>query len=287
MFIQEVVVAKSALITCGWKDVNSRTFAVMPTLLNIDCGGGVPARLDILPGLLRAQSCWLESSLLTLLQNFGRSKATDPRDIVYALLGLSRDTTSSDSLRPDCQLSVEEVTQRTVAHLMLQAHDLPEQKPIQSLPKWDMNEFYTLYTICPSTSFNGPPTMHRTHCYIILSCLRERKITSSAYSSIWAAQATTARPSRLQWRGKIVLWPRCCCGFRVWTLQRETQMVNLRCQSPWHRGTQLLHIGSGNRDPPGIRSNPGNAWGTGSNAKAQRCNAQDPRGNAEAQSGNA
>lgn len=146
--LQEAAVAKSALIACGWKEVNSRTFAVMPTLLNIDCGAGVQARFDILPGLLRAQSRWLESSLLTLLQNFGRSKATDPRDIVYALLGLSRDTTSSDLLRPDYQLSVEEVTQGTVTHLMLQAHDLPEQTPIQSLPKWDMNEFlYSLHNL--------------------------------------------------------------------------------------------------------------------------------------------
>lgn len=139
--LQEAAVAKSALVICGWKEVNSRTFAMIPTLLNIDCGAGVQARLEILPGLLRAKSCWLESSLLKLLQNFGRSKATDPRDIVYALLGLSKDTNSSELMRPDYQLSVQEVTQRTVAYFMLRTHDLPEQTPIQSFPKWDMDEF--------------------------------------------------------------------------------------------------------------------------------------------------
>lgn len=142
--LQEAAMAKSAVIKCGWKEVNSRAFVVMPSLLNIGCSESEQARLDILPGLLREKSWWAGGSsknLLTLLQKFGRSKASDPRDIIYALLGLSGDAYSSDFLRPDYQISIEEVIQQSVAYFMTQTHDLPAQILVQSLPKWGIDEF--------------------------------------------------------------------------------------------------------------------------------------------------
>lgn len=142
--LQEAALAKSAIVTCGWKEVNSRVFVMMPLLLNVEFGKGEQARLDILPGLLRAESWWAGNSsrdLLTLLQKFGRSKTSDDRDIVYALLGLSGDAHSSKILQPDYQISVREMIQRSVAYLMLQRHDLLMDTPIQSLPEWDIDEF--------------------------------------------------------------------------------------------------------------------------------------------------
>jgi hypothetical protein len=44
------------------------------------------AVLDIMPGLSREESWWNEKrDLHTLLSKFIRSKASDPRDMVYAL----------------------------------------------------------------------------------------------------------------------------------------------------------------------------------------------------------
>lgn len=142
--VQEAALAKSATITCGHNEVNSRAFVVMPSLLNIDCDGGVQARLGILPGVLRESSTLAGSSgrdLLTLLQKFRKSKASDPRDIIYALLGLSEDAHSSEFLRPDYQVSVEEATRKSVAYFMMQNHDLSMETPIQSLPTWNIDEF--------------------------------------------------------------------------------------------------------------------------------------------------
>lgn len=141
--LQEAALARSAMVICGWNEVNSRVFVVIPSLLNIHCGEGEQARLDILPGLLRAKSWWAESSskdLVTLLKKFGRSKASDPRDIIYALLGLSADSHSSEFLRPNYQISVKETVQRSVAYFMLQTDYLLEGTPIRSLPNWGIDE---------------------------------------------------------------------------------------------------------------------------------------------------
>lgn len=142
--LQEAALSKSAMITCGWNEVHSRTFVVMPSLLSINCDEGQQSRLDILPGVLRAKSWWnsgSSKSLLTLLQKFGRSKASDRRDIIYALLGLSGDAHSSEFLRPSYQISLEETIQQSVAYFMVQTHDLPKCAPVHALPKWGIDEF--------------------------------------------------------------------------------------------------------------------------------------------------
>lgn len=144
--LQEAALARSAIITCGPNEVNSRVFVVMPSLLNIKCSEAEQSRLDILPGLLRANSWWGGGSnkdLSTLIQKFGRSKASDPRDIIYALLGLSGDANSSDLLRPNYQISLEQAIQQSVAYFLIQTHGLPAHTGtrVQTLPKWSINQF--------------------------------------------------------------------------------------------------------------------------------------------------
>lgn len=142
--LQEAALAGSAMITCGRKEINSRAFVVMPRLLRVECDDREQARLDILPGLLRAKSWWARESgrdLLTLLRKFGRSKASDTRDIIYALLGVSADAHSSDLLRPDYQRSTKEAIQHTVAYFMLQQGDISQNTSPQLMPQWSMYEF--------------------------------------------------------------------------------------------------------------------------------------------------
>lgn len=144
--LQEAALAKSAVITCGRNEVNSRVFVVMPSLLNIDCDENEQSRLDILPGLLRAKSWWgggSSNNLITLLQKFGRSRASDPRDIIYALLGLSGDAHSSEILRPNYQISLQVAIQQSVAYFLMQTRDLPKHTPIQLLPEWDIGVLLT------------------------------------------------------------------------------------------------------------------------------------------------
>lgn len=159
--LQEAALAKSAMIACGRKQVNSRAFVVMPSLLNVSCSEGEQARLDILPGLLRANSWWNHGNkeLFTLLLKFGRSKASDPRDIIYALLGLSGDAHSSEALRPDYQIDLQEAIQHCVAYFLRKGNIIPPQVPVQSLPKWDIDTFLDslpslpVHVFCWATDF--------------------------------------------------------------------------------------------------------------------------------------
>lgn len=154
--IQEAALAKAAVITCGRNTINSQTFVMMPTLLRIRCNESIESRLEIMPGLLRRTSWWssgpASQDLGRLLQRFGKSQSKDPRDTIYALLGLSKDAFTSRILRPDYQISLQEAIQRTVAYLMMQ--HFPERKePFLDhgdMPIWNMDEFLSALKDLPS-----------------------------------------------------------------------------------------------------------------------------------------
>jgi len=58
------------------------------------------------------------AELLSLLQSFRTWKATDPRDKVYALLGISSDGSEAKRLEPDYSLSVEALYQRVAVYMI-------------------------------------------------------------------------------------------------------------------------------------------------------------------------
>ncbi|KAF2998776.1 hypothetical protein E8E14_006221 [Neopestalotiopsis sp. 37M] len=90
--IQEVANAKKASLGCtdGW--IDARTFAVVPNLLQIKPSTQCQSIIDIMPGASRISS-WFNKrpNLSTLLWKFRDSQANDPRDRLYALLGISSD----------------------------------------------------------------------------------------------------------------------------------------------------------------------------------------------------
>lgn len=156
--IQEAAAAKSATITCGRNRVHSRTFALMPAVLEINCSEPEQARLDLMPGLLRDQRSWTSSSysedLGTLLRKFGHSNATDSRDIIYALIGLCEDAYTSDILRPNYEITLEQVIQNTVAYLLKRSGDLHKDSCTGVLPAWNLKEFlYALQDLPMHTFF--------------------------------------------------------------------------------------------------------------------------------------
>jgi hypothetical protein len=88
--IQEVANARVAEIACGGKSVSASIFALTLSLLEITPDSHCQPILDIMPGPLRNSSWWAKKrDLYTLLVKFRESKATDPRDSIYALLGIS------------------------------------------------------------------------------------------------------------------------------------------------------------------------------------------------------
>jgi ankyrin repeat protein len=112
--LQEIANAKKASVWCGAKSVRARTFALAPSLIGVKPERHCQAVLDIMPGRLREDTWWYESrDLYNLLLKFSESEASDPRDKVYALLGISSDACDTDSLRPDYEKGLQEVIRDT------------------------------------------------------------------------------------------------------------------------------------------------------------------------------
>lgn len=72
--------------------VNARFFALAPFLLGIKPEYHCQAVLDIMPGPSRKNSWWNQRrDLHTLVVKFKYSEASDPRDKIFALLGIASD----------------------------------------------------------------------------------------------------------------------------------------------------------------------------------------------------
>ncbi|KAM7219817.1 Heterokaryon incompatibility protein (HET) domain containing protein [Rhypophila decipiens] len=114
--IQEVFNAKIATVGCGLNSLPTRTFVLIPKLLGL--GTSV---LEIMPGYLRQQSWHSQRPTLhTLLRKFASCEATDLRDKVYALVGISSDAGTDGKLQPDYDTAVtmETVVHRTLSYLV-------------------------------------------------------------------------------------------------------------------------------------------------------------------------
>ncbi|CAN9202248.1 unnamed protein product [Alternaria alternata] len=121
--LQEIANAKKASILCGTKSIRAHTFALAPLLMGIKPDRHCQAVLDIMPGRLRENTWWTENrDLYNLLLKFSESQASDPRDKVYALLGISSDLQGTDSLLPDYTKSLQKVIQDTSSFLFGPSH---------------------------------------------------------------------------------------------------------------------------------------------------------------------
>jgi hypothetical protein len=113
--LQEVANAKRALVCSGKKSLSARFFALVPVLLDIQPKRHCQAVLDIMPGPSRKDSWWgQKQDLYTLLLKFSDSKASDPRDMIFALLGIASDAREMQLLRADYGKTVRQVLQEAI-----------------------------------------------------------------------------------------------------------------------------------------------------------------------------
>ena len=119
--LQEIANARVATVLCGKKSISASTFAQVPSLLGLQPDPHCQAVLDIMPGLSRQTSWWKDKrDLYTLLKKFRNSEATDKRDIVYALLGISSD--ACKILLPDYEKPLLQVICDTTSFLLFHTH---------------------------------------------------------------------------------------------------------------------------------------------------------------------
>jgi hypothetical protein len=138
--LQEAANARVAVVLCGQKSVSTKVFAQVPSMLGLD-QTYYRAVLDIMPGFSRTESWWKQNrSLLILMKKFRSSQATDARDMVYALLGLSSDAGRSGVLLPDYTKNEKQVVQTTVSYLLLPTN---HNWSLLDFLDWDMSAFLT------------------------------------------------------------------------------------------------------------------------------------------------
>lgn len=94
--LQEVANARRAVIECNLGKIPGRLFAMLPQIVGSPVSEQCQAVLDIIPGPSNTTSWWVQDrNLCTLLCKFKGSEASDPRDRVYALLGMASDINAS------------------------------------------------------------------------------------------------------------------------------------------------------------------------------------------------
>ncbi|KAL6799378.1 heterokaryon incompatibility domain-containing protein [Trichoderma sp. SZMC 28013] len=142
--LQEVALAKAGTLSCGKKSVSAGLFGLAPQLLGITPDAHCQSVFDIMPSPWKKSTWWSESrSLYTLLLNFGNSEATDPRDLVYALRGISSDLSGKkdDRLFPDYEKPLEKLVYDViqyiygfdVTHMLKEEKEAPRLSSIREL----------------------------------------------------------------------------------------------------------------------------------------------------------
>jgi hypothetical protein len=135
--LQEIANARVATVLCGKKSISASTFAQVPSLLGLQPDPHCQAVLDIMPGVSRQTSWWKDKrDLHTLLKKFRNSEATDKRDIVYALLGISSD--ACKKLLPDYEKPLFQVICDTTSFLLFHT---PLDDSLYKFLDWTLLEF--------------------------------------------------------------------------------------------------------------------------------------------------
>ncbi|WQF82327.1 Putative heterokaryon incompatibility [Colletotrichum destructivum] len=117
--LQEVSHARAASVCCGRWTVPAYMLSSAATLVGVDPSPQCRAVLDLMPNPFTRRSAKTKT-LHTLLREFRVSRASDPRDMVYALLGIASDIPLSDPnglLLPDYSKTEAQLVQDLQAFL--------------------------------------------------------------------------------------------------------------------------------------------------------------------------
>lgn len=127
--IQEVASAKSGLLLAAEEDpkfhdipasVPMRSFALLPSIMRSEFTHHTQAILDIMPRAGQRRDGWWKEKpdLVTLLRKFRNSECCEPRDSVYALLGICSDKIAKTVLIPDYEMPLETLLRNTLSYVL-------------------------------------------------------------------------------------------------------------------------------------------------------------------------
>ncbi|CAN9211615.1 unnamed protein product [Alternaria alternata] len=127
--LQEAAKAHKADVCCGMQFIPAEMFVLAPILIKQEPPPHCKPVLDIMAESSRSSSWWAQTrDLRTLLRRFQASRATDERDKIYALLGMSSDHLDVKALTIDYRRPTFQVVHETITHL-LQPTQTPQSDP--------------------------------------------------------------------------------------------------------------------------------------------------------------
>jgi hypothetical protein len=108
--LQEVAKAKAAVIAIGQMSIPARIFSLAPFIFKFNPDQHCQAILQIMPSRARGDSWYsVQQDLWTMMRKFPDSQATERRDLIYALLGISSDPRAESSLQPNYDRSEADI----------------------------------------------------------------------------------------------------------------------------------------------------------------------------------
>ncbi|KAH7182052.1 heterokaryon incompatibility protein-domain-containing protein [Fusarium sp. MPI-SDFR-AT-0072] len=141
--LQEVANAKRTTVKCNLGETPGRIFALLPSVMDVKVTEQCQAVLDIMPDPSKPSTSRKQNrNLCNLLWKFRGCKATDPRDRIYALIGIASDR-ETVGIQADYSKEEKVVIREFCEHLLGQdwAASLPAstieelQSKLPSVPK--------------------------------------------------------------------------------------------------------------------------------------------------------
>ncbi|TGO07383.1 hypothetical protein BTUL_0284g00020 [Botrytis tulipae] len=142
--LQEVANARRATtVHCGNRSITATIFSQFPALIALTPAAHCQSVLDIMSGISRKESWWAQGQKLhTLLVKFRESEATDDRDKIYALLGISSDAHRSSILDPKCDKSSQQVIREAVSFILSEKYpQLIDDASLYQFLDWSLTKF--------------------------------------------------------------------------------------------------------------------------------------------------
>lgn len=157
--LQEVLNAQSAIVCSGALSVSADIFAISPSLLNTRPKPQVQSVLDLMPrsDAVKPQYNQGRDELISLVLKFRASKATDKRDMIFALLGMSSEPLDHELLRPDYTKPVEEVVHDAICY-WFDATTATISQVMRFLSTFET--IRTTYLVLPETTTNTSELVH-------------------------------------------------------------------------------------------------------------------------------
>ncbi|KAI0446985.1 heterokaryon incompatibility protein-domain-containing protein [Xylaria telfairii] len=129
--LQEVANARKASLYCGRVSILVPIFALSPGLLQVSLNSHLEAVFELMPTLTYSRTIPRKAGhggLLPILVAFRRSEATDPRDKIFALLGLCTDQNIWEIISPDYTQDESALVRAAIRYIIT--------KGLSSSPKW-------------------------------------------------------------------------------------------------------------------------------------------------------